>query len=155
MATDKRVAAKTAQAEGRAPARAPRPRVPSPAIPAYSMAPAGNGNRGLRQYALAGAGVVVGAVAGALGATAMAKETKRPVRKHLAAVKLDERLKNVEQRVGRISRIHQYLEDATVYDRIREVEKRIRHARGVLRSDENRRPNWLVRIGDAIAGNKN
>src|SRR5204863_3393459 len=59
MATDKRVAAKTGQAEGRAPARAPRPRVPSPAIPAYSMAPADPGEGGLRRAAIVGAGVVV------------------------------------------------------------------------------------------------
>jgi len=70
-------------------------------------------------------------------------------------VRLDERLKNVEQRVGKISRIHQYLEDEAVYNRIQQVQRRIRHARGVLRADENRRPNWLVRLGDAIAGNKN
>ena len=44
--------------------------------------------------------------------------------------------------------------DATVYDRIREVEQRIRHARTTLRAEENRRPNWLVRLGDVIAGNK-
>jgi membrane protein len=149
--SEQRVAAKAAQAGG----RPVRTRVPSPSMPAYSMAPAGEARGALRQYALAGAGVVVGAIAGALGATAMAQESKRPTRKHLAAVRLDERLKNVEHRVGKVSRIHQYLEDATVYDRIREVEKRIRHARGVLRSEQNKRPNWLVRVGDAIAGNKN
>ena len=105
--------------------------------------------------AIAGAGAVVGALAGALGATAAAKETRRPARKHLAAVLLDQRLKNVEQRVGKISRIRQYLEDEAVYNRINEVQKRIRHARGVLRAQENRRPNWVVRLGDAIAGNRN
>ena len=109
----------------------------------------------MRRVAIAGVGAAVGALAGALGATAMAKETKRPARKHLAAVQLDQRLKNVEQRVGKISRIHQYLEDEAVYNRIKQVEQRIRHARGVLRAEANRRPNWLVRLGDAIAGNKN
>ena len=171
--SEQRVAAKTARAEGRAPApggatpqRRPvaaqswagRQGVASPSIPNYGMAPAGgdgNGGGGLRNLAIAGAGAVVGALAGALGATAVAKETKRPARKHLAAVRLDERLNQVEQRVGKISRIHQYLEDEAVYNRINEVRQRIRHARGVLRAEENRRPNWLVRLGDAIAGNRN
>jgi membrane protein len=149
--SEQRVAAKAAQGGG----RPTRTRGPSPAIPAYSMAPANQPPGGLRQVAIAGAGAVVGALAGALGAAAMAKETRRPARKHLAAVRLDERLKNVEQRVGKISRIHQYLQDETVYDRINEVAKRIRHARGVLRAEHNRRPGWLVRAGDAIAGNRN
>jgi membrane protein len=170
MVTDQRLAAKTAQAEGRKPAGAGRrpaaaqswagrQGVPSPAIPRYGMTPVGagepDGHGTLRRVAIAGVGAAVGALAGALGATAMAKETKRPARKHLAAVQLDQRLKNVEQRVGKISRIHQYLEDEAVYNRIKQVEQRIRHARGLLRAQENRRPNWLVRLGDAIAGNKN
>ena len=149
--TEQRVAAKTAQAAG----RPVRTRMPSPAIPAYSMGPAANGGSALRQVAIAGAGAVIGALAGALGATAMAKESKRPARKHLAAVKLDQRLRAIEQRVGKVSRIHQYLEDETVYDRIRQVQQRIRHARATLRSQTNRRPSWLVRVGDAIAGNRN
>ena len=168
--SEQRVAAKTAQAEGRGarPGAAASPRRPaaaaqswskpvaSPSIPRYGMQPAGEeGDGNLRKVALAGAGVVVGALAGALGATAMAKETKRPARKHLAAVRLEERLNNIEQKVGRVSRVHQYLEDATVYDRIKEVEQRIRHARTTLRAEANRRPNWLVRLGDAIAGNRN
>ena len=169
MVSDQKLAAKTAQAEGKGarPGAAASPRRPaaaaqswskpvaSPSIPRYGMQPAGEeGDGNLRKVALAGAGVVVGALAGALGATAMAKETKRPARKHLAAVRLEERLNNIEQKVGRVSRIHQYLEDATVYDRIREVEQRIRHARTTLRAEQNRRPNWLVRLGDVIAGNK-
>jgi membrane protein len=148
-----RVEAKVAQAEGRAPARPVRR--PTPSIPGYSMAPAGHGRGGLRSVALAGAGAVVGAVAGALGATAMAQETKRPTRKHLAAVQLDERLRNIEQKCGKLSRIHQYMQEASVYERINDVEQRIRHARTALRARQNRRPNWLVRLGDAIAGNKN
>jgi hypothetical protein len=118
------------------------------------MAALGENTSALRTVAIAGAGAVVGALAGALGASAAAKETKRPARKHLAAVRLEERLQNVEQRVGKISRIHQYLGEASVYDRIKEVEQRISHARGVLRAEQNRRPNWLVRVGDAIAGNR-
>lgn len=173
MVTDERLAAKTAQAAGRgaprggaqrrpAPAGAQswagRPTVASPTIPRYGMTPAkvdDNGQSTLRQLAIAGAGAVVGALAGALGATAVARETKRPARRHLAAVRLDERLKNVEQRVGKVSRIHDLLQETTVYDRINAVEQRIRHARGVLRAGENGRPSWIVRLGDALAGNRN
>jgi len=171
MVSDQRLAAKTAQAEGRAPAGkgagrrrpipagqswATRPGVASPAIPRYGMTPTGaEPPSNLRTVAIAGAGAVVGALAGALGATAVAHDTQRPVRKHLAAVRLDERLKNVERRVGKISRIRQYLEDESLYNRIDEVQRRIRHARGALRAEANRRPNWLVRLGDAIAGNRN
>lgn len=155
MVSGQRLAAKTAEAEGRRPATPPRRAVPSPAIPNYSMSWGGDGNGRAKKLVMAGAGVVVGALAGGLGAMAMAKETKRPTRKHLAAVKLDERLKAVEQKVGRTARIHEYLQEASVYDRVKEVERRIRHARTVMRSHENRRPGWLVRLGDAIAGNRN
>lgn len=173
MVTDERLAAKTAQGAGRGAPRggaqrrpaaagaqswAGRPTVASPTIPRYGMTPAkvdDNGPSTLRQLAIAGAGAVVGALAGALGATAVARETKRPARRHLAAVRLDERLKNVEQRVGKVSRIHDLLQETTVYDRINAVEQRIRHARGVLRAGENVRPGWIVRLGDAIAGNRN
>jgi membrane protein len=156
--SETRVAAKTAQAEGRAPARRPAPRrrpVPSPAIPGYSMATAGDGGDGkMRQIALAGAGAVVGALAGGFGAMAMGQETKRPARKHLAAVELEERLRNIEQKCGKLSRIRQAMQEASVYERISEVEQRIRHARTALRAEESHRPQWLVRLGDKIAGNK-
>ena len=41
-------------------------------------------------------------------------EGTKPARKHLAAVKLEERLKDVEHRLGRVSRIKEYLEDMAV-----------------------------------------
>jgi membrane protein len=152
-----RVAAKAAEAEGRAPARrpAPRPRVPSPAIPGYGMATAGaDGGGAMQKLILAGAGAVVGALAGSFGAAAMGQESKRPTRKHLAAVELDQRLRNIEQKCGNLSRIHQYAQTASVYERINEVEQRIRHARTKLRAEESHRPQWLVRLGDKIAGNR-
>ena len=168
MVSDQRLAAKTAQAEGRAPARrggAATPRKPaarqpvaSPAIPGYAASwgrSGGNGQGGWSQYALAGAGVVAGALFGGLGAMALAKDEKRPAKKHIAAVKLDERMRNVEGRIGKLSRIHQYLENETVYQRIRQVEKHIRHARTAIRAEATGRPKWLVRLGDLVAGNKN
>jgi membrane protein len=163
-----RVEAKTARSEGRGPARggagaarrpAARQSVASPAIPGYATAwrgaRGGNGQGGWSQYALAGAGVVAGALVGGLGAMALAKDEKRPAKKHIAAVKLDERMRNVEGRIGKLSRIHQYLENETVYQRIRQVEKHIRHARTAIRAEATGRPKWLVRLGDLVAGNKN
>jgi hypothetical protein len=89
-----------------------------------------------------------------LGAMAMAQDTKRPARKHVAAVRLNERLRSVEGRIGKLSRIRQYLADESVYDRIKQVERRIHHARSAIRSELTHRPHWLVRVGDFIAGNK-
>jgi membrane protein len=138
-----RVAAKVAQSEG----RGPRP------APGFAPAPAEGGGKA-RQYAVAGAGVVVGAIAGALGAKSLMNDPTRPTRKHIQAVRLNERLDRIEQKVGRASRMRDLLNQAGVYERVHRVEKQIRHARSAMRSQENRRPGWLVRLGDVIAGNK-
>jgi hypothetical protein len=103
---------------------------------------------------MAGAGVVVGALAGALGAKSLMNDPSRPTRKHIQAVALDRRLNTIEQKVGRVSRIQQHLQDADNYERIRRVEQQIRNARTAVRSEANQRPAWLVRLGDFVAGNK-
>jgi hypothetical protein len=143
--SEARVAAKVAQAEGRA---APR------RVPPGRFDPVDGGGGKARQYAIAGAGVVVGAVAGALGAKSLMNDPSRPTRKHIQAVRLNERLDRLEQRVGRVSRIKRELEDVNCYERIKRVEQQIRHAHSASRSRENHRPGWLVRLGDAIAANK-
>ena len=144
-----RVAAKVGQAEGRPSFQRPR----RPAGPAYGFYPADGGGK-VKQYALAGAGVVVGAIAGALGAKSLLNDPSRPTRKHLQAVRLNDRLNNIEQKVGRVSRLRDELEKVHLYDRVHQVEQKIRHARTALRSEQNRRPGWLVRLGDVIAGNR-
>ena len=148
--SEQRVAAKAAQAAGRPVSSSRRPQ---PAGPAYGFYPAENGGKA-KQYALAGAGVVVGAIAGALGAKSLMNDPSRPTRKHIQAVRLNDRLNNIERRVGRVSRLKDELEKVEVYDRVHQVARQIRHARTALRSEVNRRPNWLVRLGDAIAGNR-
>jgi hypothetical protein len=125
----------------------------APQIPAYSFAPTG-ADGGRKSYLMAGAGVVVGALAGALGAKSLMNDPSRPTRKHIQAVALDRRLNTIEQKVGRVSRIQQHLQDADNYERIRRVEKQIRNARTAVRSQANQRPAWLVRLGDLVAGNK-
>jgi len=125
----------------------------APQIPAYSFSSTG-ADGGRKSYIAAGAGVVVGALAGALGARSLMNDPSRPTRKHIQAVALDKRLNTIEQKVGRVSRIQQYLQEADNYERIRRVERQIRHARGVLRSETNQRPSWVVRLGDLIAGNR-
>ena len=126
----------------------------APQIPAYSYAPTGADGGGKRPYVLAGAGLVVGAVAGALGAKSLLNDPSRPTRKHIQAVKLEQRLNRIEQKVGRVSRLRDYLEDAGTYERVRNVERQIRHARTALRSKATGRPAWLVKLGDLVAGNR-
>ena len=162
-----RVAAKAAQQGKAGPGAAARPaaagtggrpgsparQYTAPQIPAYSFVPSGDGGRAT-QYVLAGAGVVVGAIAGALGAKSLLNDPSRPTRKHLQAVRLEQRLGNIEQKVGRASRIREFLEEAAVAERVRKVEKQIRHARTALRAEASHRPHWLVRLGEMIAGNR-
>jgi membrane protein len=154
MVSGQRLAAKTAEAEGRGPARRPAPRrAPAHMVPGGTP-PAGNGDGKARQYALAGAGVVVGAIAGALGAKSLMDDPSRPARRHIQAVRLNDRLNRIEQKVGRAARMKDFLDQAGVYERVSRVERQIRHARTAMRSQVTGRPGWLVRLGDAIAGNK-
>jgi hypothetical protein len=132
----------------------PPRRYTAPQIPAYSFAPAGADGGRRKSLLLAGAGAAVGALAGALGARSLLNDPSRPTRKHIQAVRLNERLDRIEQKVGRVSRIQQHLQDADTYERISRVEKQIRHARTALRSEHNRRPAWLVKLGDLVAGNR-
>jgi hypothetical protein len=151
-ASEGRVAASVRNGGTVPPSRPPRTYT-APQIPAYSFAPTGTGD-GRKSFLVAGAGVVVGALAGALGAKSLMNDPSRPTRKHIQAVALDKRLNHIEQKVGRVSRIQQYLQDADNYERIRRVERQIRHARTAVRSEQNQRPGWVVRLGDLIAGNK-
>jgi membrane protein len=127
--------------------RPPRLALPRPA---YSLAAAED--HPARQYALAAGGVVVGAVAGALGANYLLNDPRRPARKHVQAVELDRRLRAIEHKLGRVSRIKQYLQDMHVKERINEVERRVRSASTTARAQATGRPRWLVRVQDALAG---
>lgn len=138
MASPERVASKMAQADAPPPVR--RPVV----VPVATNA----GGNGKRQYVLAGAGLVVGAVAGAMGAMNLKKDPTRVTRKHIAAVRLNERLAAVESKLGRVSRIRDYLDNVRVVDRIDAVEKKIRAATTTARAKATGRPKWVVRLQD-------
>jgi hypothetical protein len=112
----------------------------------------GNGGGHARQYVYGAAGVVLGAVAGGLGMKYLSEEGKKPTRKQAAAVRLDERIHAVEEKLGRVSRLRDYLDELDVSDRIDKVEREIRRAGRHVRAKETGRPLWLVRLGDLIGG---
>lgn len=105
-----------------------------------------------KAIALAGAGLVVGAVAGVMGALNLRNDPTRVTRRHAAAVKLDERMHAIESKLGRPARLKGYLDHLSVSDRIDRVEDRIRHATTTLRSEKSSRPRWMVRLGEIVAG---
>ena len=104
-------------------------------------------------YLAAGAGLAVGALAGAYGARKM-QESAKPTEKHIAAVRLDERLKEVELKVGRVSRIRDYLQQVHVDERIDAVERQIRQAARKARKAERRsgQNGWMRRMVEKISG---
>ena len=79
-----------------------------------SLGPAG--------YALAAGGLVFGAIAGGAGARLLRRNgAVRP-----AADRLKKRLQAVEDRLGHVSRIKRMIDDATVVERIDQLEREIR-----------------------------
>jgi hypothetical protein len=95
-----------------------------------------------------------GIAAGALGAWYWATQSKKPTPKQAAAVRLDERIRHVEDRLGRVSRLKDMIGDVRVHQRIKDVEQQLRPARTTIRAKDHERPKWAVRLGDLIAGNK-
>lgn len=95
-----------------------------------------------------------GLAAGALGAWYLSTQSRRPTPKLAAAVHLDERVDRIEQKIGRIARLKEMIGDVRTYERIRDVERQIRHARTAVRAEDAHRPRWAVRLGDLIAGNR-
>ncbi len=103
-------------------------------------------------YAYAAGGLVLGAIAGGIGAYQWARDPNRPARKRVAAVRLNERLSEVERRFGRVARIKRYLEDMDVKQRVDRLESHIRSASAGVRSEVTGRPKWLIKVADFIAG---
>lgn len=106
----------------------------------------------LATYAIAGGGLLVGAIAGALGANNLKKDPKQVTRRTAAAINLDQRIHAVELRLGRVSRLKGYLDDLNVSDRIDRVEDRLRYATTTFRAQKTGRPRWIVRLGEMVAG---
>jgi membrane protein len=80
---------------------------------------------GAADYALAAGGLVLGAIAGGVGAHVL-KQNGKPG--SAADVDLKARLKAIEHRIGDVSRLRRIMEDTTVIDRVDEVEAKIRRA---------------------------
>ena len=106
----------------------------------------GGANVKLKDYRVAAGGLA----AGAAGAYFLATHSDRAERQR----KLDERLNAVQAKVGRLSNLKHLVEDISVYDRMRKVDKQLRHARTTIRAQDTHRPRWVVRLGDLIAGSK-
>lgn len=105
-----------------------------------------------KEYSFGAAGAALGAVAAGVATWYFATDKSRPTRKQAAAVRLQERLNAVEAKVGRVSRLKEYLEQMDVKERIDRVEHEIQRAGRHVRAKETGRPLWAVRLGDLIGG---
>ena len=107
----------------------------------------------VRNVVVAGASLVVGALIGGFSAVQM-RQRNRLRGKDIAAVHLDQRMKHVEHKLGRVSRIKEYLEQENVNERIDHLEKEIRQAaakaRHVSRRTSGPNGKWAGRIVQAV-----
>jgi membrane protein len=103
-------------------------------------------------YAFGAAGAALGALAAGIATYYLATDSKRPTRKQVAAVKLNERIAAIESKLGRVSRIRKLLEEMDVHDRIQKVEHEIHRAGRHVRAKDTGRPLWMVRLADRIGG---
>jgi membrane protein len=103
-----------------------------------------------RPYTFGAAGAALGAAVAGLATWYI--DQKRLARKHVAAAQLKQRISAVEAKVGRVSRLKDYLEQMDVKERIDRVEEEIRRAGRHVRARETGRPLWMVQLGDLIGG---
>ena len=105
-----------------------------------------------KAYGFGAAGAAVGAAVAGIATWYLATDTKRPTHRQAAAVRLNERLNAIESKLGRVSRIREYLDRMEVKERIDRVEHEIQRAGRHVRAKETGRPLWMVRLGDLIGG---
>jgi hypothetical protein len=123
------------------------PAAPYPAYPIPSSPMAGSPSR---TYVAAGAGLAVGALLGGLSAWEW-RHPRGQNAKNAAAVRLDQRIKRVEKKVGHVSRIKRYLEQENVNERIDQLERKIREAgRANRRQHRWRRDSWAGRMARTL-----
>jgi hypothetical protein len=165
IASPERVAAKAARDDGGSrttgkPA-APRPVANPPGRPFGPPLPVPVGyareadireRERAKEYSFGAAGAALGAVAAGVATWYFATDKSRPTRKQAASVQLQARLNAVEAKVGRVSRLKDYLEQMDVKERIDRVEHEIQRAGRHVRAKETGRPLWAVRLGDLIGG---
>ena len=160
IASDQRVAAMAARQPDRGATRVPPrpagstgPARPMPAgyPPArYTAAELAAMADDKRPYTFGAAGAAIGAVAAGLATWYI--DQKRLTRKQVAATRLNARLNAIESKLGRVSRMKEYLERMEVKDRIDRVEREIQRAGRHVRAQETGRPLWMVRLGDLVGG---
>jgi membrane protein len=103
-----------------------------------------------RPYTFGAAGAAIGAAVAGLATWYI--DRKRLTRKQVAAAQLKQRINAVEARIGRVSRLKDYLEQMDVKERIDRVEAEIHRAGRHVRARETGRPLWMVQLGDLIGG---
>jgi hypothetical protein len=118
------------------------PTIPSPLMPATSPS----------VYAAAAGGLAVGIAAGAVGALSRMNDPKRPMRKHLQAVKLNERLERIEQRVGNVRAINDAGRQLDLVERVEKIEDRIRKTARDIHASTSSKPEWVTRFADWARG---
>ena len=110
-----------------------------------------NGRSRVLRYAVAGAGVAVGALAGGLGAWGMTSEERR-MRVRLRELSANERLREAEREMRRASHLHDLLERINVNERIDAVREEMRQ----VAQRTTRRPpaaSLTQRLARAVADN--
>ena len=105
-----------------------------------------------KAYGFGAAGAALGAAMAGIATWYLATDTNRPTHRQAAAVRLNERLNAIESKLGRVSRMKEYLDRMEVKERIDRVEHEIQRAGRHVRAKETGRPLWMVRLGDLIGG---
>lgn len=122
---------------------------PSPA-PRAVPEPVLVGQSGGSSYLKAGAALVAGVVLGGLSAAKM-RDSTHPTSREIAAAHLNHRLRRVEGKMTRISRLGYRPEAKAVEQRIKDVEFRIRQGQRQLRKQTRRHDaTWASRVIDAM-----
>ena len=96
--------------------------------------------------------LALGAAATGLAALYLRKGKARAARRQAAALQLKDRINAVEAKVGRVSRVREYLDKADVAARIDRVDHETHRADRHVRAEKTGRPLWMVRLADLIGG---
>jgi membrane protein len=149
IAGEARVAAMAEQQSLRGPSLGPPKPMPVGHVPATRTSAQVLADE-QRPYTFGAAGAAVGAAVAGLATWYI--DQRRLTRKQVAAAELKQRINAVEAKIGRVSRLKDYLEQMDVKERIDRVEAEIHRAGRHVRARETGRPLWMVQLGDLIGG---
>ncbi len=107
---------------------------------------------GVKDYAFAAGGIILGAALGGLGLRYWLNDPKRHAARAHARAAIDERLNHVETRLGQVARAKADLAAVGLTERIARLNTEIRRAGLHVRARETGRPLWMVRLADWIGG---